>query len=158
MVPNTPWITLSQLSWLTAAECVQNNRCSRRFSLLFIGVRVGVRILREVKGQHFADDAVSLLRVHANERVSLGVKLLFERDDNGLEVLHRLVLYVVGHLANVCVVQGSINLIQDKEWSRLVAVYSEEQGQGSDSLLSSRQVIHRPESLPWSHTVVVYPI
>lgn len=28
---------------------------------LLVGIGVGVRILRQVKGQHFADDAVSLL-------------------------------------------------------------------------------------------------
>lgn len=31
----------------------------------------------------------------------------------------------------------------------------EEQSQGSYSLLSSRQVVHGSEPLPWSHTVVV---
>lgn len=30
-----------------------------------------------------------------------------------------------------------------------------EQSQGSNSLLSSRQVVHGSEPLPWSHTVVV---
>lgn len=34
-------------------------------------------------------------------------------------------------------------------------VNCKEQSQGSNSLLSSRQVVHGPEPLPWSHTVVV---
>lgn len=38
------------------------------------------------------------LWVDADERVSLGVKLLLQGDDDGLEVLHRLVFDVVGHL------------------------------------------------------------
>lgn len=40
--------------------------------------------------------------------------------------------------------------------SRLeLPVNCKEQRQGSDGLLSSRQVVHGPEPLPWSHTVVV---
>lgn len=38
------------------------------------------------------------LRVDSNEALGLGVELLLERDDNGLEVAGRLLLDVVGHL------------------------------------------------------------
>lgn len=38
------------------------------------------------------------LRVDANEALSLGVELLLERDDDGLEVAGRLLLDVIGHL------------------------------------------------------------
>lgn len=96
------------------------------------------------------------LRVNSYERVSFCVELLFERDNNGLEILDWLVLYVVGHLqikklntnvmpfslvasthlhwkrpsykltnthlAYVGIIQSSINLIQDKERCRLVAM------------------------------------
>lgn len=34
-------------------------------------------------------------------------------------------------------------------------VNCKEQSQGSNSLLPSRQVVHGPEPLPWSHTIVV---
>lgn len=29
--------------------------------VLFVWIRVGIRILREIKGEHFADDTISLL-------------------------------------------------------------------------------------------------
>jgi hypothetical protein len=61
-------------------------------------------------------------------------------------------------LANVGVVQRSINLVQDEEWGRLVAVYGEQQSQGSYSLLPSRQVVHGSEPLTRGHTVIVDPI
>lgn len=41
---------------------------------------------------------LSYLRVDSNEALRLGVKLLLERDDNGLEVAGRLFLDIVGHL------------------------------------------------------------
>lgn len=106
--------------------------------VLFIWIGVGVRILGEVKSEHFANDTISLLQmeekkknrlkqsntssscgepveaagiivesniiwrtnlwVDADERVRLSVELLLQGDDNGLEVLHRLVLNVIGHL------------------------------------------------------------
>lgn len=105
--------------------------------VLFIWIGVGVRILGEVKGEHFANDTISLLQIErkknrlkqsnpssscgepvkaagitvesniiwrtnlwvdADERVRLSVELLLQGDDNGLEVLHRLVLNVIGHL------------------------------------------------------------
>lgn len=86
------------------------------------------------------------------------------------------------HLADVGVVERSINLIQHKEWSRFIAVSmrevlvrrravgvcfkrqtfarcvpvnGEEQGQCRHSLLSSRQVVHRPEAFTRSHAVIV---
>lgn len=106
---------------------------------LFIGIWVGIWILRQVKGQNLTDDAVSLLRtkekknmatflidsgiivwpmdiksesvvschftvsctylrVDPNQGVSLGVELLFQRDHDGLEILHWLILYVVSYL------------------------------------------------------------
>lgn len=54
--------------------------------LLFIGVGVGIWVLGEVKGQDFADHTIPLLGVDSNETLSLGVELLLERDDDGLEV------------------------------------------------------------------------
>ena len=123
---------------------------------LLVGVGVGVWVLRKVKGEHFTDDAVSLLRergkkrvmpsfksitfptsicencsmcvyvcmhasiflfcysqedtnlwVDSNEWVCLCVKLLLQRDDNGLEVHHWLVFDVVGHLHTKMIHQSS---------------------------------------------------
>lgn len=37
--------------------------------VLFVGIRVGIGILREVKGQHFADDTIPLLLVGENRSV-----------------------------------------------------------------------------------------
>lgn len=54
--------------------------------LLLIGVGVGIWVFGEVKGQDFADHTVPLLGVDSNETLSLGVELLLERDDDGLEV------------------------------------------------------------------------
>lgn len=66
--------------------------------VLFIGIWVGIRILREVKSKHFADDTISLLWINANEWVCLGVEFLLQRNDDGLEVQHRLVFDIIGHL------------------------------------------------------------
>lgn len=38
------------------------------------------------------------LGIHADERVGLGVKLLLQRDDDGLEVLDGLVFNVISNL------------------------------------------------------------
>ena len=91
------------------------------------------------------------LWVDSDEGVGLGVELLLQRDDHGLEVHHRLVLDVVGHLnqngyapiqhvslnteylrftfgplhsthlSDVGVVQSSVDLIQHEEGCRFVA-------------------------------------
>lgn len=47
------------------------------------------------------------------------IKFLFKWDDDTLEVSLRLLLYVLRNLADVGVIQGSVNLIQNKEgrWS-----------------------------------------
>ena len=42
-------------------------QCWKRL-VLFVGIRVGVRILREVKGEDFADDAISLLWVEKGKK------------------------------------------------------------------------------------------
>lgn len=35
--------------------------------VLFVRIRVGIRILRQIKGEHFADDAISLLWINTDE-------------------------------------------------------------------------------------------
>ena len=79
-----------------------------------------------------------LLRVggDADQGVGSGVELLLERDDHDVHGA-LLVLDVGGHLADVGVVQGGVNLVQDEEGRGLVAVGGEQQSQGCDGLLSS---------------------
>lgn len=47
--------------------------------VLFVGIGVGVRILREVEGQHFANDTVSLLQVEEKEEKNEYFKWLYNR-------------------------------------------------------------------------------
>ena len=80
----------------------------------------------EIKSDHLGHQGsrfLHLLRIcrDSDESVGVGVELLLEADDHDVHA-PLLGLDVGGHLADVGVVQGSINLIQDKERGWLVTV------------------------------------
>lgn len=54
------------------------------------GVRQGVGLVPE--------PGLPYLRIDSNEALRLGVELLLERDDNGLEVASRLLFDIIRHL------------------------------------------------------------
>ena len=100
----------------------------------------------EIKSDHLGHQGsrfLHLLRIcrDSDESVGVGVELLLEADDHDVHA-PLLGLDVGGHLADVGVVQGGVNLVQDKEGGGLVRVDGEQQRQGRDGLLSARQVGH----------------
>ena len=60
-------------------------------------------------------------------------------DDDELGVLGPL-LDVVGHYGHVLEVQGGVDLVHDVEWGGLVVVEGEDESQGGQGLLATRQV------------------
>ena len=113
----------------------------------------------QIQSEHLGDQGSTLPHLDSvggdpDQGVGMRVELLLQGDHHDV---HRafLTLDIGGDLADVGVVQGGVNLVQDEEGSRLVAVDGEEQGQGRDGFLSARQVGHRLESFTRSHTVVV---
>ena len=117
----------------------------------------------------------SYVGTDADEGVRVAVKLLLERDDDGLQSA-RLASDEAGHLADVGVVQRRVDLVQHEERSRLVAVTrtkisstdrdtetrrprspvdGEEQRQSGHRFLASGQVGHGLEALARRHAVVV---
>ena len=113
---------------------------------------------RQIHGDHFRHQSSGLLHLRriggdTDESIRSGVELLLQGDHHDVHGL--LVLDVGGHLTDVGVVQGCVDLVQDKEWSWLITVDGEEKSQSCDGFLSSRQVGHGLESLARSNTVVV---
>ena len=113
----------------------------------------------EVQSEHLGDQGPGLphlLGVGGDPDQSVGVRveLLLEGDHHDVHGA-LLGLDVGGDLADVGVVQGGVNLVQDKEGGGLVAVGGEKEGQGSDGLLTSGEVRHGLESLAGSNTIVV---
>ena len=95
----------------------------------------------EIESQNLGDEGPRLPHLlgvggDPDEGIRVRVELLLERDDHDVHGA-LLALDVGGDLANVCVVQCGVNLVQDEERRRLVAVDGEEEGEGRDGFLSS---------------------
>ena len=100
----------------------------------------------QIKSDHLGHQGsrfLHLLRIcrDSDQSVGVGVELLLETDDHDVHA-PLLGLDVGGHLADVGVVQGRVDLVQDKEGGGLVRVDGEQQRQGRDRLLSAGQVGH----------------
>ena len=98
----------------------------------------------EIKSDHLGHQSprfLHLLRVcrDSHESISVRIELLLETDHHDVHA-SLLTLDVRGHLADVCVVQSRVNLVQDKEGSGLVRVDGEQEGEGRDGFLSAGQV------------------
>ena len=113
----------------------------------------------QIQSEHLGDQGSTLPHLDSvggdpDQGVGMRVELLLQGDHHDV---HRafLTLDIGGDLADVGVVQGGVNLVQDEEGSRLVAVDGEEEGEGRDGFLSSGQVGHGLEPLARSHAVVV---
>lgn len=62
---------------------------------------------------------------------------------------------VVCDSADVGVVECCVNLIQDEEWGRLIAVDGKKQRKSRHCLLSARQLVHISETFHRRHGVVL---
>ena len=98
----------------------------------------------EVQSEDFGHQSPRLphlLRIgrDPDQGISVGIELLLEGDHHDVHGA-LLGLDVRGHFADVGVVQCCVNLVQDKEGSRLVAVDGEQEGQGGDGLLPTGEI------------------
>ena len=61
---------------------------------------------------------------------------------------------IIRDLGHVRIIEGGVDLVQDEEGRRLVAVDGEEEGEGGHGFLAAGEVLHVAEALERGHGVV----
>lgn len=79
----------------------------------------------QIERQDVTDDALISDWIDTDESLRVLKELLLERDDDALEAFARLLVDVVGHFANVRVVQSRVDLVENEERRRVVAADGE---------------------------------
>lgn len=91
----------------------------------------------QIERQDVTDDALISDWVDTDESLRVLKELLLERDDDALEAFARLLVDVVGHFADVRVVQSRVDLVEYEERRRVVAADGEEKTQCCHCFLAS---------------------
>ena len=61
---------------------------------------------------------------------------------------------IIRDLGHIRIIEGGVDLVQDEEGRRLVAVDGEEEGEGGHGFLAAGEVLHVAEALERGHGVV----
>ena len=81
------------------------------------------------------------------------IEHVLQADDDALKVRLAALTNVVADLAQIDIVQSSINFVHDKERSRMVRMNCKKESQGSYGLFSATQLLHVAESLHRWHRI-----
>jgi hypothetical protein len=81
------------------------------------------------------------------------VKHVLQTNDNALKVSLAPATNVIAYLSQVDIVQGGVNLVHDKERSRVERMNCKQEGERSNSLFAATKLLHVAEALHRWHCI-----
>lgn len=95
-----------------------------------------------------------LIPVNPHQRLAPLKKSRLQANDDKLHPGPRVVANVSRDLGHIGVVEGGVDLVEDEEWGRLVAVDGEEESERGHGFFAAGEVFHVAEALEGRHGVV----